>query len=122
MNTKPLALVVEDEVLVRMLAAEVAQEAGFDVISVATADEAIVVFESGTDVRVMFTDVNMPGSIDGLKLARVVRKRWPPVELIITSGRGEVQMEDLPEGGRFLAKPYDFGSLMQAFKEIAGRT
>jgi CheY-like chemotaxis protein len=120
MKTKPLVLVVEDEVLVRMLAVEVAEEAGFDVISVATADEAIVVLEGGTDVHLMFTDVNMPGSIDGLKLARVVRERWPPVALIVTSGRGEVEMEDLPDGGRFLAKPYDVARLMQTFKEIAG--
>ncbi len=120
MKTKPLVLVVEDETLVRMFAAEIAQEAGFEVTSVATADEAIAVLEGGTDVRLVFTDVNMPGSIDGLGLARVVRERWPPVELIVTSGRGEVRMADLPEGGRFLAKPYDSGTLRKVFMEIAG--
>ena len=119
MTTKPLVLVVEDETLVRMFAAEIAKEAGFDVTSVGTADEAIAVLEGGTDVRLVFTDVNMPGSIDGLGLARVVRERWPPIELIVTSGRGEVRAADLPEGGRFLAKPYDSGTLRKVFMEIA---
>lgn len=120
MKTKPLVLVVEDEFLVRMFAVEVAQEAGFDVISVGTGDDAIAVLEERADVCLVFTDVNMPGSMDGIKLARAVRERWPPVELIVTTGRGYIEMEDLPERGRFLAKPYDAGGLTRAFREMTG--
>ena len=120
MKDKPLVLVVEDEPLVRMVATEIAAEADFDVISVANADEAISVLEGGVDVSVVFTDVHMPGSIDGLRLAQSVHERWPPVGLIVTSGRGEISAHDLPEGGRFLAKPYDAGTLKQALREIAG--
>src|SRR4029077_9241187 len=87
MKDKPLVLVVEDEPLVRMVATEIAEEADFDVISVANADEAISVLEGGVDVSVVFTDVHMPGSIDGLRLAQSVHERWPPVGLIVTSGR-----------------------------------
>jgi two-component system, response regulator PdtaR len=120
MKAKPLVLVVEDEALVRMVATDIAEEADFDVISVATADEAMVVLEGGIDVSVVFTDVHMPGSIDGLGLARSVHERWPPIGLIVTSGRGQVSEHDLPEGGRFLAKPYDAGTLKQALREIVG--
>jgi CheY-like chemotaxis protein len=55
----------------------------------------------------VFTDINMPGSMDGLKLAHAVRNRWPPIKIIVTSGRDRVTEQDLPEGGRFFAKPYD---------------
>jgi CheY-like chemotaxis protein len=119
-KAKPLVLVVEDEVFVRMVAVEIAEEADFDVISVATADEALVVLEGRVDVRVVFTDVQMPGTIDGLGLARSVHERWPPVGLIVTSGRGQVSEHDLPEGGRFLAKPYDACTLKRALRELVG--
>lgn len=120
METKPLILVVEDEVLVRMVAVDIAVAAGFEVISAATADEAIAILEERPGVRLVFTDVNMPGSMDGMRLAQAVRERWPPVELIVTSGRGSVQEEDLPARGRFLAKPYDASTLTRALREMTG--
>jgi two-component system, response regulator PdtaR len=120
MKAKSLVLVVEDETLVRMVATEIAAEADFDVISVANADEAIGVLEGGVDVSVVFTDIHMPGSIDGLGLARSVHERWPPVRLIVTSGRGGVGKDELPEGGRFLLKPYDAGTLIKALREVVG--
>jgi CheY-like chemotaxis protein len=120
MISKPLILVVEDEALVRMFAVDVAMKAGFEVISVATADEAIVVLEGGADVRLVFTDVNLPGSMDGLRLAQAVRERWPPVELIVTSGRGRGVDATLPARARFLAKPYTATVLTHAFREMAG--
>ena len=82
MTTLPLILVVEDEFLVRLCAVEIAKGAGFAVIAVATADEAISVLETRDDIRLVFTDVDMPGSMNGLKLAQAVRDRWPPVELL----------------------------------------
>jgi CheY-like chemotaxis protein len=117
---RPVILVVEDEFLVRMVAVSVAQDSGFDVLSAGTADEAIKILESRSDIRLVFTDVNMPGSMDGLRLAHAVRNRWPPIELIVTSGHSHIQSHELPERGRFFAKPYDIHALSQAFQEMAG--
>ena len=103
----PAVLIVEDEPLVRLGAVKMIEEAGFLVIEAANADEAIRILESRTDIRAVFTDINMPGSMDGLKLAHAVRNRWPPIKIIVTSGRDRLTEQDLPEGGRFFAKPYD---------------
>jgi two-component system, response regulator PdtaR len=118
---KPVILVVEDEVIVRMMAVFVAEDSGFEVLSAATADEAIKILKSRSDVRLVFTDVNMPGSMDGLKLAHAVRRRWPPVELLVTSAFSNIMAEDLPERGRYLAKPYDVAALSEAFQQMAAR-
>jgi two-component system, response regulator PdtaR len=101
-----VVLVVEDEELLRASAVDMVEEAGFEAIEAADADEAILILESRNDIRAVFTDVNMPGSMDGLRLARVVRNRWPPVALVVASGRTNVPESDLPTGGRFLSKPY----------------
>ena len=117
---KPTAvLIVEDEPLVRFCAVQTVEEAGFDVIEAANADEAIAILESRQDIRVVFTDIHMPGSMDGLKLAHAVRDRWPPIKIIVTSGRGGVGPGDLPDGGRFFAKPYDPGAIKDALRAWA---
>jgi CheY-like chemotaxis protein len=94
----PAVLIVEDEALVRLGAARMIEDAGFDVIEAANADEAIQILESRSDI---FTDIHMPGSMDGLKLAHAVRHRWPPIKIIVTSGRELLTERDLPEGGCF---------------------
>jgi CheY-like chemotaxis protein len=99
-------LVVEDDHLLRLDATDMVEAAGFEVIEAANADEAIAILESRNDIAVVFTDVQMPGSMDGLKLARAVRGRWPPIKIVTTSGLRIVEETDLPEGGRFLPKPY----------------
>ncbi|RJF77984.1 response regulator [Rhodopseudomonas palustris] len=106
MSTKPVVLVVEDEALLRMNAVDIVHQAGFAVIEASNADEAIEILEARDDIRVVFTDIQIPGSMDGLKLAQAVRGRWPPIQIIATSGRVKVAEKDLPEGGRFLPKPY----------------
>ena len=111
-------LVVEDEVLIRMMAVAVAEDAGFEALSAATADEAIKILEFRSDIRLVFTDVNMPGSMNGLRLAHAVRGRWPPVELLVTSAVSNITAKDLPERGRFLAKPYDVAALSEAFHQV----
>lgn len=103
----PAVLIVEDEPLVRLCAAQTVEDAGYEVIEAESADEAIAILESRRDIRVIFTDIHMPGSMDGLKLAHAVRHRWPPIKIIVTSGRETIAPQDLPEGGRFFAKPYD---------------
>src|SRR6187200_843666 len=107
LGQRSVVLVVEDESLVRSTAMDMVEEAGFEAIAASDADEAIRILESRNDIRAVFTDVHMPGSMDGLRLARVVRNRWPPVALIVTSGHTNVLESDLPTGGRFLHKPYE---------------
>jgi len=109
-----VVLVVEDEPLVRLEAIDMLAGAGFRVIEAANADEAISILETRPDIRVVVTDIQMPGSMDGLKLAATIRNRWPPIALIVTSGRVSVTQQDLPERGRFLPKPYSGTGLLDA--------
>jgi CheY-like chemotaxis protein len=111
-----VVLVVEDEPLVRLDAIDMLTEAGFVVIDAANADEAIAILEARDDIRVVVTDIQMPGSMDGLKLAATIQNRWPPIALIVTSGRIVLQPYDLPVRGRFLAKPYSAPNLVQAIQ------
>lgn len=99
-------LIVEDEFLLRMDAASFIEDAGFAVYEASNADEAIRVLETNDNIRLVFTDISMPGSIDGLKLAHYVRGRWPPIKLIVTSGHFSPSNEELPTGTSFIAKPY----------------
>jgi CheY-like chemotaxis protein len=103
---RPVVLIVEDEALLRMDAVDMIAAAGFEAVAAANADQAIDILEARPDIAVVFTDIQMPGSMDGLKLARAVRGRWPPIKIVATSGLVNVRETDLPEGGRFLPKPY----------------
>ncbi|GAB2177184.1 response regulator [Dongia sp. agr-C8] len=109
-------LVVEDEPFVRLDAIETLKAAGYRVIEASNADEAISILELRHDIRVVVTDIQMPGSMDGLKLAATIRNRWPPIALIITSGRIRMAPHDLPERGRFLPKPYSGPRLIEAIR------
>ncbi|WJH40493.1 response regulator [Aliirhizobium terrae] len=104
---KPVVLVVEDEPLQRMMAVDLVLDAGFDVVEAWSADEAVTILESRSDIRVVFTDVDMPGSMDGLKLAAAIRDRWPPIEIIVTSGHMRMTENVLPDRSVFFSKPYD---------------
>jgi CheY-like chemotaxis protein len=115
---RPVVLIVEDEFLLRMNTAEMIGEAGFDVVEAGNADEAIAILEARPDIHVVFTDVQMPGSMDGLKLARFVRGRWPPIKIVATSGFVNVGKDDLPEGGRFVAKPYRPEYIVATLREL----
>ena len=100
-------LVVEDEALVRMIASDILTEkGGYRVLEAAHAEEALTLLESRHDVRLVFTDVEMPGSLDGFALARIVDMRFPGIKVIVTSGRMTPGAGDLPKGTRFLPKPY----------------
>src|ERR1700719_4524534 len=119
-SERPVVLIVEDEFLLRMDAVDMIAGAGFEVVEAENADQAIEILESRPDITVVFTDVQMPGSMDGLKLARAVRGRWPPVKIIATSGRPDVGERDLPEGGRFLPKPYGPRQVTGVLRELTG--
>jgi CheY-like chemotaxis protein len=114
----PVVLVVEDEPLLRMLAVEVVEEAGFLAIEARDADEAVVLLESRTDIILLFTDINMPGSMDGLKLAHAVRLRWPPIKILVVSGKQQLQSSDLPSNSCFVGKPYRVSELVDELRSM----
>jgi CheY-like chemotaxis protein len=115
---RPVVLIVEDDPLIRSYAAQVIEDAEFDVIEASNADEAISFLEVRSDITILFTDIQMPGSMDGLKLAAAVKGRWPPIKIVATSGVVNVRSDDLPEGGRFLPKPYDPTQLTATLREL----
>lgn len=118
---KQLVLVVEDEILVRMNSVDMIRDLGFEVIEAVDAHEAVMLLESIPGIEVVFTDIQMPGSMDGLLLAAVVRDRWPPVALLITSGRERPSAADIPTGARFIPKPYSRYELGEQLHALAGR-
>ena len=118
---RPVVLLVEDEVLIRLFGADLLTAAGFEVIEAASADEALGKLESRGDVQVLFTDVHMPGSLDGLELARCVHKRWPGIELLIASGRSRLDPDEIPDDGLFVSKPYEPSHVIQQLRELAQR-
>jgi CheY-like chemotaxis protein len=113
-------LVVEDETFIRMDAGEMLRAAGFDVLEATNADEAIQMLERDSDIRLIFTDIDMPGSMNGLKLSAAVRDRWPPVRIIATSGHFKIQAGDLPLDARFIPKPYQPREIISAIHELTG--
>ena len=116
--TKTVVLVVEDEPLIRMNTVAMIEDAGYDVIEASNADDAILLLEARADIRVVFSDIEMPGSMDGLKLIHAVRERWPPVILILASGRMSPKVEDLPSDTSFLRKPYSESALLGALQAL----
>jgi two-component system, response regulator PdtaR len=116
----PVILIVEDEFLLRLDIAATIESAGFEVIQAANADEAIAILQARPDIHVVFTDIQMPGSMDGLKLARFVRDRWPPIKIVATSGRVMAGDDDLPAGSFFVPKPYHGDQVVETLREITG--
>lgn len=109
-------LVVEDDVLIRLRICEDLASEGYEVLTAARADEAIKILESRDDITTVFTDIHMPGSMDGLKLAAAVRDRWPPVNIVITSGRVRPRADEMPTDSVFLGKPYQTAHVVKALR------
>jgi CheY-like chemotaxis protein len=99
-------LVVEDEPLLRLDIAEGFEAAGFKTFEAGSAAEAIEILQREPEIRVVFTDIDMPGTMDGLELAHLIRERWPPTILIVSSGRQYPAPDALPPAARFIPKPY----------------
>lgn len=118
---RAVILIVEDDVLIRMDAAQMIGGGEFDVIEAGNADEAIEILETRSDISVVFTDIQMPGSMDGLKLTAAVRDRWPPIKIVATSGHVTIGHDDLPDGGRFLRKPYSPAEILNALREVVAQ-
>jgi DNA-binding NtrC family response regulator len=116
---RPLAvLVVEDDAILRLHALDIVEEAGFTAIEAKIADEAIAILESRSDIALLFTDVNMPGSMDGLKLAQAVRNRWPPIKIVVVSGHVQVDQNALPPHSRFFGKPFEAEKMIGELREL----
>src|SRR4051794_23135589 len=109
-------LVVEDERLIRFVICEGLAAEGYEVLTAENADRAIEILESRNDITTIFTDIEMPGSMDGLKLAAAVRDRWPPVNIVVTSGKVRPRAEQMPTNSLFLAKPYLTAEVVKALR------
>ena len=117
-NGLPAILVVEDEVLVRLDLVDTIEDAGFPTFEASGADEAIRLMEMHPEIRVIFTDIDMPGTMDGLKLSHYVRNRWPRVHIVITSGHVSATPDQMPARSVFIAKPHQQCDLQHLFQTI----
>jgi CheY-like chemotaxis protein len=114
----PIILMVEDEPLVRELGAAVLQSAGYVVIEAEGATEALHALEAEADIHLLFTDVRIPGKLNGLELAHLVNDRWPAIRLLIASGHLHPEPGQLPAKGRFLRKPYALTEMLRHVDEL----
>lgn len=114
-----VVLVVEDDPILRLSNVALLEDAGFTAVEAANADEAIAILEQRLDIQIVFTDIEMPGSMDGLRLARAIRDRWPPVQLVIASGRFAPTAQEMPDGSRFFSKPFRSEDLIAAMCSLA---
>lgn len=115
---RAVVLIVEDEPIVRMMVIDLFEDEGFEVLEAATGDQALTIFDERRDVALLFTDVEMPGSIDGYALAHWVHANRPGVKTVIVSGRAMPKAGDMPEGAAFVGKPYDHDDVMRRIQSM----
>ena len=113
-------LVVEDEMVLRMRAVDIVEDAGFTAVEAVNADEALKILESRSDISLLFSDIQMPGTMDGLKLAYAVHDRWPSIKIILVSGQVKVQETDKPADSRFFGKPLDVKQMIGELQDMVG--
>jgi two-component sensor histidine kinase/CheY-like chemotaxis protein len=117
----PKVLVVEDEMMLRMRAVDIVEDAGFTPIEAVNADEALAILESRSDIELLFTDIQMPGSMDGLKLAHAVHRRWPSIKIILVSGKLTLAEAEKPTDSRFFGKPLEVKQMIAEMQEMIGQ-
>ncbi|MCJ2079884.1 response regulator [Methylobacterium sp. J-090] len=118
-SSAPYALVVEDDGLIRMDIVEILSDAGFRTYEAATSDEGAILLErERQSIVLLFSDVQMPGSLDGFGLARKAAQCWPHISIVVASGHVCPGPNDLPEGVRFIDKPFTAGMVHDHLKEI----
>src|SRR3954462_1967710 len=117
----PNVLVVEDEMVLRMRAVDIVEDAGFIPLEAVNADDAIAVLESRSDIELLFTDIQMPGSMNGLKLAHAVHERWPSIKIILVSGQVTPSEETRPPDSRFFGKPLEVQQMITELQGMIGR-
>jgi CheY-like chemotaxis protein len=115
-----VVLVVEDEMLLRMRAVDMVEDAGYTSVEAVDADQAVAILESRSDIALLFTDIQMPGSMDGLALAHSVRDRWPPISIILVSGQLKLASTDMPAGSRFFGKPLEAKVMIALMQSMIG--
>jgi CheY-like chemotaxis protein len=116
----PVVLVVEDEMLLRMRTVDMVEDAGFTSVEAVDADDAVAILESRSDIALLFTDIQMPGSMDGLKLAHAVHERWPPIKIILVSGQLKLASIDIPADSRFFGKPLEAREMIVEMQSMIG--
>ena len=116
----PVVLVVEDEMVLRMRAVDIVEDAGFVPVEAVSADEAMRILESRDDISLLFTDIQMPGSMDGLKLAHAAHTRWPHIKIILVSGQIAVTDEDKPDDSEFFPKPLEVQQMVCELQGMVG--
>ncbi|MEA2935298.1 MAG: hypothetical protein QOD74_1944, partial [Variibacter sp.] len=119
-STSTNVLVVEDEMVLRMRAVDIVEDAGFTAVEAVSADEALAILESRSDISLLFSDIQMPGSIDGLKLAHAVHDRWPSIKIVLVSGLVKVSDAEKPTDSRFFGKPLDVQRMIAELQEMIG--
>jgi CheY-like chemotaxis protein len=115
-----VVLVVEDDMLLRMRAVDMVEDAGYTSVEAVDADQAVTILESRSDIALLFTDIQMPGSMDGLELAHSVRDRWPPIRIILVSGQLKLASTDMPAGSRFFGKPLEAKVMIELMQSMIG--
>src|SRR5437899_3186315 len=116
----PKVLVVEDEMVLRMRAADLVEDAGFSPVEAVNADEAMAILESRSDIALLFTDIQMPGSMDGLKLAHAVHARWPAIKIVLVSGHVKPSDAERPADSRFFGKPLGVEQMIAELQAMVG--
>src|SRR6187551_1787687 len=118
--SSPTVLVVEDEMVLRMRAVDIVEDAGFNSLEAVNADQALSILEERSDISLLFTDIQMPGSMDGLKLAHAVRTRWPMIKIILVSGQVRPTTEERPADSRFFGKPLVVSKMVSELQDMVG--
>ncbi|MDO8980904.1 MAG: HWE histidine kinase domain-containing protein, partial [Afipia sp.] len=117
----PTVLIVEDELILRMRAVDMVEDAGFNAVEAVNADEALAILEARSDIALLFTDIQMPGSMDGLKLAHAVADRWPPIKIILVSGQLKLTESEAPINSRFFVKPLEAAQMIAQLQDMIGK-
>src|SRR6267154_4128033 len=121
LTIKPTVLVVEDELLLRMRAVDIVEDAGFTPLEAVNADDALALLESRSDIDLLFTDIQMPGTMNGLKLAHAVHERWPSIKIILVSGQVTPNEADRPANSRFFEKPVEVQKMIAELQDMIGQ-
>lgn len=116
----PIVLVVEDDMMLRMRAVDMVEDAGYASVEAVDADQALTILQSRTDIVLLFTDIQMPGSMDGLQLAHAVYERWPLIKIILVSGQLKLASNHIPRNSRFFGKPLVSGQMIAEMQNMIG--
>ena len=116
----PIVLIVEDDMILRMRSVDIVEDAGYTPVEAVDADEALGVLQSRSDIALLFTDIQMPGSMNGLQLAHAVYARWPQLKIILVSGQLRLSSAEIPRDSRFFGKPLASGQIIAEMQDMIG--